>query len=155
MKILGIDPGTRKCGFGIIEKEQGKISLVEAGFINIKQDELKFQILEMSKAFDDIFAKHEIEKISIETMFYSLNPQSVLKLAQFRGALLFKMLTFDKEIYEYAPLTVKKALTGKAQASKEQVAFMVKRLLGIKGDFAKLDISDALALALTCAFNLN
>lgn len=154
MKILGIDPGTRNCGYAIIDRVNGKNSLIEAGVIKLKQDDLKVQILEVASAFEDIFQIHKICKVAIETMFFSLNPQSVLKLAQFRGAILLKVLEQNAQVYEYAPLTVKKTLTGKARATKEQVAFMVKNILGIKGEIKPLDITDAIALALTCTFNL-
>ena len=87
-------------------------------------------------------------------MFYAHNPQSVLKLAQFRGALSLKILQVYGNFAEYTPLQVKKSVTGKAKAAKEQVAFMVKRILGINKEIKPLDITDAIAIALTHANTL-
>ena len=101
-----------------------------------------------------IFGAHSFDEVAIESMFYAYNPQSVLKLAQFRGALSLKILQLHGEFAEYSPLQVKKAVTGKGKASKEQVAFMVKRLLGIQKDIKPLDITDAIAIALTHAATL-
>ena len=78
----------------------------------------------------------------------------LIKLAQFRGALSLKILQIHGEFSEYTPLQIKKTITGKAKATKEQVAFMVKRILGISKDIKPLDISDAIAVALTHAANL-
>ena len=87
-------------------------------------------------------------------MFYAYNPQSVLKLAQFRGALSLKILQIHGNFAEYTPLQVKKCVTGKAKADKEQVAFMVKKILGINKEIKPLDITDAIAIALTHAMQI-
>lgn len=87
--------------------------------------------------------------MAIEDIFYAFNPQSVLKLAQFRGALSLKILQIYGNFSEYTPLQVKKAVTGNGKAAKEQVAFMVKRILGIKKEIKPLDITDAIAVAIT------
>ncbi len=92
MKILGIDPGTRNCGYAIVEKNGRDIKLIEAGLIKIKTKILQEQIVEMTEGFDLIFAKHKIDEVSIEDMFYAFNPKTVIKLAQFRGAISLKIL---------------------------------------------------------------
>ena len=140
MKILGIDPGTRNCGYSIIEKDGVNIRLVEAGLIKIKPSTLNYQITELCEGLDIIFSKHKIDDVAIEDIFFAYNPQSVLKLAQFRGALSLRILQLHGEFYEYTPLQVKKSVTGKAKATKEQVSFMVKKILGIKQDIKPLDI---------------
>ena len=149
MKILGIDPGTRNCGYAIVEKNGRDIKLVEAGLIKIKTKILQEQIVEMTEGFDLIFAKHKIDEVSIEDMFYAFNPKTVIKLAQFRGAISLKILQKFGNFAEYTPLQVKQAVTGNGKATKEQVAFMVKRLLGVKKEIKPLDITDAIAIALT------
>lgn len=154
MKILGIDPGTRNMGYAILEKSVNKISLVEAGLVKMKPENVQFQMTQMCEAIDQIFATHKIDEVAIESMFYAYNPQSVLKLAQFRGALSLKILQIYGNFAEYTPLQVKKSVTGKAKAAKEQVAFMVKRILGIQKEIKPLDITDAIAIALTHANNL-
>jgi crossover junction endodeoxyribonuclease RuvC len=149
MTILGIDPGTRNMGYALISLERGKISLIEAGLIKMKAENLQFQIPQMIEAIDAVFNKYEINEVAMEDIFYAHNPATTIKLAQFRGAIMLKLLQVHGQFYEYTALQVKKALTGKAKASKEQVAFMVKRLLNIKKEIKPLDISDAMAVAIT------
>ncbi len=148
-KILGIDPGTINCGYAIVEKDKNNLKLIEAGLIKIKTKILQEQIVEMTEGLDLIFSNHKIDEVSIEDMFYAFNPKSVIKLAQFRGAISLKILQNFGNFAEYTPLQVKKAVTGNGKATKEQVAFMVKRLLGIKKEIKPLDITDAIAIALT------
>jgi crossover junction endodeoxyribonuclease RuvC len=147
--ILGIDPGTRNCGYALIKKEKNKLSLVEAGIIKMKAEDLQFQIPQMVEGFDQIFNNYDIDEVAVESMFFAHNPKTVIKLAQFRGAIMLKILMEFGEFAEYTPLQIKKAVTGKAKASKEQVSFMVQRLLGIKKEIKPLDISDAMAVAIT------
>lgn len=154
MKILGIDPGTRNCGYAVVLKTGRDIKLIEAGLIKIKTKILQEQILEMNEGLDLIFAKHEINQVSIEDMFFAFNPKTVIKLAQFRGAISLKVLQKFGNFAEYTPLQIKQAVTGNGKATKEQVSFMVKRLLGIKKEIKPLDITDAIAIALTHAQRL-
>ena len=154
MKILGIDPGTRNCGYAIVEKVGNKKILIEAGLIKIKQDSLQYQITQLCEGLDLIFKTHKIDEVAIEDIFYAHNPKTVLKLAQFRGALSLKILQIHGEFSEYTRLQIKKAVTGKAKAAKEQVAFMVKKMLGISKEIKPLDITDAIAIALTHSFNV-
>jgi crossover junction endodeoxyribonuclease RuvC len=154
LKILGIDPGTRNCGYAIVEKNGRDLKLIEAGLIKIKTKILQEQIVEMTEGFDLLFQKHKIDEVSIEDMFYAFNPKTVIKLAQFRGAISLKILQEFGNFAEYTPLQVKQAVTGNGKATKEQVAFMVKRLLGVKKEIKPLDITDAIAIALTHAQRL-
>ncbi|WP_066165587.1 crossover junction endodeoxyribonuclease RuvC [Aliarcobacter cryaerophilus] len=149
MKILGIDPGTKNCGYAVIEKIGRDLTLIEAGLIKIKTTVLQEQIVEMTEGIDLIFKTHKIDEVSIEDMFYAFNPKTVIKLAQFRGAISLKILQNFGNFSEYTPLQVKQAVTGNGKATKEQVSFMVKRLLGIKKEIKPLDITDAIAIALT------
>ncbi|MDD5373496.1 MAG: crossover junction endodeoxyribonuclease RuvC [Sulfurimonas sp.] len=149
MIILGIDPGTRKMGYALISLEKGKIALVEAGLIKIKAEELQFQIPQMVEAFESIFKNHKIDEVAIEDIFYAHNPKTTIKLAQFRGAIMLMLLQQFGQFNEYTALQVKQALTGNGKATKEQVAFMVKRLLNIKKEIKPLDITDAIAVAIT------
>ena len=154
MKILGIDPGTKNCGYAVIEKSGRDLKLIEAGLIKIKTTVLQEQIVEMTEGIDLIFKTHKIDQVSIEDMFYAFNPKTVIKLAQFRGAISLKILQKFGNFAEYTPLQVKQAVTGNGKATKEQVAFMVKRLLGVKKEIKPLDITDAIAIALTHAQRL-
>ena len=149
MKILGIDPGSRNLGYCLIDYKGVNISLIEAGLIKIKPTTLQEQIIEMVEGIDLILRHHRVDEVAIEDIFYAYNPKSVIKLAQFRGALGLKILQEIGYFYEYTPLQVKQALTGNGKASKEQVAFMVKRILNIKKEIKPLDITDAMAIAIT------
>lgn len=154
MKILGIDPGTRNLGYCVLNFGSESFSLCEAGVLKFKQTTLKEQILEMHEGLEVIFNTHQVDEVVIEDIFYAFNPKTTLKLAQFRGALSFKVLLSVGEYAEYTPLQVKKAITGNGKATKEQVAFMVKRLLKINKEIKPLDITDAMAIAITHAQRL-
>ena len=154
MIILGIDPGTRNMGYALLNFEKGKISLFEAGLIKITAGELQEQIPQMLEAFEGIFLKHKIDEVAMEDIFYAHNPKTTIKLAQFRGALSLRIIQKHGNFSEYTPLQVKKAVTGNGKANKESVAFMVKRILGIKGEIKPLDITDAIAVAITHAQRL-
>ena len=153
MKILGIDPGSRNCGYAIVEST-ASLRLIEAGFIKITARDLQSQILEFVEGIDLILQSHKIDSVAMEGIFYAYNPQSVLKLAQMRGAISLKILQELGNFAEYTPLQVKKTITGKAKADKTQVAFMVKQILGIKQEIKPLDITDAIAVAITHARTL-
>jgi len=151
MNILGIDPGSRNLGYCILSYDGRNYGLIEAGLLKIKTETLQEQIVELVEGLDLILGSHRVDEVAIEDIFYAYNPKSVLKLAQFRGALSLKILQEIGYFYEYTPLQVKKALTGNGKAAKEQVAFMVKRLLKIKREIKPLDITDAMAIAITHA----
>ncbi len=154
MRILGIDPGSRNCGYAIVEKEGRQLRLVEAGLIRIRQKELQHQIVELVEGLELILRSQPVDEVAIEDIFFAFNPKTVLKLAQFRGALSLKILQEHGNFAEYTPLQVKKALTGNGKAAKEQVAFMVKRILKIQKEIKPLDITDAMAVAITHAQRL-
>jgi len=149
MKILGIDPGTIRCGYAIIEIFP-KLHLIDAGFIKITEKKLQYQLTQLIEGLDIILSE-DIDEVAIEDIFYAYNPKTVLKLAQFRGALSLRILQKHGNFAEYTPLQVKRAVTGNGKAKKDQVAFMVKKILGIRGEIKPLDITDAIAIALTHA----
>jgi len=149
MNILGIDPGSRNLGYCILHWDGKKFSLLEAGLLKMKEKELQAQMVELVEGIDAILRSHTIDEVAIEDIFFAYNPKSVIKLAQFRGALCLKILQEIGFFHEYTALQVKKAVTGNGKATKEQVAFMVKRLFGIKKEIKPLDITDAMAIALT------
>lgn len=154
MKILGIDPGTRNLGYCVLNFQGESFSLCEAGLLKFKQTALKEQILEMNEGLELILKTHNVDEVAIEDIFYAFNPKTTLKLAQFRGALSLKVILSVGNYEEYTPLQVKRAITGNGKASKEQVAFMVKRLLKIKKEIKPFDITDAMAIAITHAQRL-
>lgn len=151
MNILGIDPGTNKCGYCILTVNKQKIELKEAGLIKIKTSTLQNQIVELVEGLDMVLKSSLIDEIAIEDIFYAHNPKTFIKLAQFRGAILLKILQELGNCHEYTPLQVKRSVTGKAKATKEQVSYMVRILLGIKHEIKPYDVTDAIAVAITHA----
>lgn len=151
MNILGIDPGSRNCGFAIIKINGSKFSLVDAGVIKVKNTDFQTQLLEICEGIDVIISQNDIDEVALEDIFFAYNPKTVLKLAQFRGAIALQLLRKFNTISEYTPLQVKQSLTGNGKADKTQVAFMVKKVLGIKQEIKPLDVTDAMAIAITHA----
>jgi crossover junction endodeoxyribonuclease RuvC len=149
VNILGIDPGSRNCGFAIIKVEKNSFSLIDAGVIKVKSTEFNAQLLEICDGLDVIINQNSIDEVAIEDIFFAYNPKTVIKLAQFRGAIALKVLQKFDTFEQYTPLQVKQSLTGNGKADKKQVAFMVKRVLGIKQEIKPLDITDAMAIAIT------
>lgn len=154
MNILGIDPGSRNLGYAIVAYEKPSLRLIEAGLIKIKPEGFQYQLAQMIEGLDMVFASFPIDAVAMEDIFYAYNPKTVLKLAQFRGAIALRIIQKHGNFAEYTPLQVKKALTGNGKASKEQVAFMVKRILRIQKPIRPLDITDAMAVAITHAHRL-
>ncbi|MDR3347820.1 MAG: crossover junction endodeoxyribonuclease RuvC [Helicobacteraceae bacterium] len=151
MIILGIDPGSVRCGYALLGIDKKKMNLIEAGFIKITSKALQEQICELVEGLDVVFRKVKIDEVAIEDIFFAYNPKTVIKLAQFRGALSLRIIQELGNFHEYTPLQVKKSVTGKGKAAKEQVAYMVKIMLGIKQEIKPLDITDAIAVAITHA----
>ena len=154
MKILGIDPGSRNLGYAVVELNNSHMRLIEAGLVKIEPSDFQYQLSQMIEGLDMVFSTQNVDEVAMEDIFYAYNPKTVLKLAQFRGALALRIIQKHGNFSEYTPLQVKKALTGKAKASKEQVAFMVKKILGIKKEIRPLDVTDAMAVAITHAQRL-
>ncbi len=153
MRILGVDPGSLTTGYGIIEvAPQAFVALT---FGAVHTDAQCAFALRLKKIYDELrtlIEQYRPERLSLETAFYGKNAQSALKLGQVRGAVMVLALNFGLEIAEYSPREVKQALTGKGNAAKEQVAFMVKKLLQLSDTGMVLDATDALGLALCDAF---
>jgi len=146
--IMGIDPGSRVTGYGIIQKKGEKLSWISNGEISPAQNlsfyEKIFSIfLEMKK----LIQFYKPEELAIEDIFYYKNAKSSIKLGHIRGAIIVASFLCKVPIFEYTPLQIKKAVTGYGNATKEQVKEMVKFILGIKKEI-RTDSSDALATAI-------
>ena len=154
MKILGVDPGTLRCGYGIIEVgNAGKLTPVFYGVINLTAIATMPEKLELiCSGLSTLITKYHPTEFSIETAFYGKNVQSALKIGLARGAAIVAARQNQLEVREYSPREVKKAVTGNGAASKEQVAYMIKTMLALRNTELKLDESDALAVALCHSF---
>ena len=147
MIILGIDPGSRKTGFGVVEKSGNHITHVENGTFYLEDKESFAQrLVFLHEKIKEVITSFKPETIVIENIFYHKNPKSLQKLGEVRGVAILSGALLGLEIFEYTPLEVKKAITGHGTASKEQVQYMVRRLMKLK-DVAEENASDALALA--------
>ncbi len=151
MIILGIDPGSVLLGFGAIKSQGSSISLLEYGVIKAKliQEEYNKRLLEINFKVSQIIQRIKPDVVAFETMFYHKNAQSLIKLAQARAAAIIAVANYNIEIIEYAPMEIKKSVSGRGNASKQQIQFMVRNILNISETPEFFDATDALAIAIT------
>jgi len=150
MRILGIDPGLRCTGFGVIDAEGSRLHYVASGTIKTDAVDIGQLPARLKIIFDgvrEITARYQPACASVEIVFVNVNPQSTLLLGQARGAALTALVSNDLDVAEYTALQMKKAIVGHGQARKEQVQDMVMRLLALPGLPGK-DAADALGLAI-------
>ena len=146
-RVLGIDPGSRVTGFGVIDTDGRKSRHVESGVVRTGSGEFPERLGEIFRGIREVIEQHAPTQVAIEQVFVSRNPASALKLGQARGAAIAAAVTRDLPVFEYTPRSVKQALVGTGAADKEQVKHMVRILLSLPGKMG-LDESDALAIAL-------
>jgi crossover junction endodeoxyribonuclease RuvC len=147
VRILGIDPGLRSTGFGVIEQTGSKLRYVTSGCVRSGSGELAARLQVILAGLAEVIAANRPQQAAIEKVFVNLNPQSTLLLGQARGAAICAAVIAGLPVAEYTALQVKQAVVGKGHAQKEQVQHMVKRLLALPGDPAP-DAADALACAI-------
>jgi len=153
--ILGIDPGSLNVGYGIIQVEKRKI--VAAGCDTIKINpkiQLTERLVQIHLGMDKIIAEYKPEIAVVETIFYGKNIKSAFTLGHARGVILLALAQHNITIEEYSPREVKKSVVGNGNASKEQVEYMVQKILNLSTKPKTEDAADALAIAL-CQFNKN
>ncbi len=147
MIILGIDPGSRITGFGLIDNQANRITYLASANIKVSGDSLPQRLGYIFAAVKDVIEEHQPLQMGIENVFMSRNADSALKLGQARGAAICAAHQAGLEIAEYAPREIKQAIVGTGAASKDQVLQMVKRLLSIQQEL-KADEADGLAIAI-------
>ncbi|MEI6846670.1 MAG: crossover junction endodeoxyribonuclease RuvC [Chlorobiaceae bacterium] len=149
MVVLGIDPGSLNTGYGMIRQESGVLTVLGYGVIRLHVRKCQVErIGQIYRELDTVITSFRPERVVLETVFLSRNVQSALKLGQVRGAVIALAMNRNLSVHEYAPREVKSAVTGTGSATKEQVAFMVARLLGIHQVLKPYDVTDALGIAL-------
>ena len=148
VRILGIDPGLRATGFGVIGREGSKLSYVTSGCIRSDASGgLPDRLKSIYEGLSQIVGEHGPSEVAVEKVFVNVNPQSTLLLGQARGAAICAAVMAGLPVYEYTPQQVKQAVVGKGSARKEQVQEMVRRLLAL-GGHPSTDAADALACAI-------
>jgi len=146
--MMGIDPGSYATGFAFLSLIGNKVSVLEYGVIRPKKEaELIFRIGHIVNELENLIEKHKPVAFCIEKAFFAKNANSALILGHIRGAVMALGFKHDLVFSEKSPREIKKAVTGNGAASKEQVANMMSRLLGIQTQNSALDASDALAVA--------
>ena len=149
MRILGIDPGLTRTGFGIIDINDDSLKLIDYGIVKPKNtDKLERRLLTIFNDMSKIIKKYNPTVVSIEEVFYGKNVKSALLLGQARGAAMLSVASNKITIFEYSAKKIKQSVTGNGNADKNQVKFMVGSILNIKNLDIPLDASDALAIAL-------
>lgn len=146
-RILGIDPGSRLTGFGVIDETATGYQYVASGCLRIKGDDFPLRLKQIFAGISDVVEEYQPTEMAIEQVFMHKNADSALKLGQARGAAICAVQLFDIPVFEYAARQVKQAVVGKGSADKLQVQHMVKVLLGITGEL-QIDASDALGISL-------
>jgi len=146
-RILGIDPGSRLTGFGVIDETATGYQYVASGCLRIKGDDFPMRLKQIFAGISDVVEAYQPTEMAIEQVFMHKNADSALKLGQARGAAICAVQLFDIPVFEYAARQVKQAVVGKGSADKLQVQQMVKILLGITGEL-QIDASDALGISL-------
>jgi crossover junction endodeoxyribonuclease RuvC len=149
VRVFGIDCGTERTGYGVIDSDGRVHRLVDAGVIRTsKQDALHIRLLAIASELRRQISQHRPEIVAIEEVFYAVNVKTVLKLSHVRGVALLAAAEAGVELAEYSPLEVKTSVVGYGRAEKSQVQMMVASLLRLDGVIASEDASDALAIAI-------
>ncbi|MDQ5850150.1 MAG: crossover junction endodeoxyribonuclease RuvC [Pseudomonadota bacterium] len=147
MRILGIDPGLRTTGFGVIETHGARLIYVTSGCVKSGSGELAARLKLILEGLNEVIAAHLPGEVAVEKVFVNANPQSTLALGQARGTAICAAVLAGLPVAEYTALQVKQSVVGNGHAAKEQVQQMVRRLLALPGDPAP-DAADALACAI-------
>jgi crossover junction endodeoxyribonuclease RuvC len=148
VRILGIDPGLRITGFGVIDKRSNLLTYVTSGCIKTNEKHsLPERIKTILEGIAEVIAANQPQQAAVEKVFVNVNPQSTLLLGQARGSAIAALVLADLPVAEYTALQVKQAVVGNGKAAKEQVQHMVRRLLQLAGE-PSADAADALACAI-------
>ena len=153
MRVLGVDPGLGITGFSILESRKSQLRLAAYGTIKPKpKDSLPKRLNYLFEEVNKILDKFSPDVLAVEDAFYSKNVKSAMILGQARGSIILSAAQADIPVFEFAPRKVKMAVCGNGAASKEQVSYMVTKILKLKDSPKPLDVSDAMAVGI-CYIN--
>jgi crossover junction endodeoxyribonuclease RuvC len=149
MRILGLDPGSRVCGYGVIDERGGALAYVECGVLTAPEDRpMENRLGELACGLREVIGELRPGIVAVEDVFSHQNPRSAIALAQARGMVLAVVGLAGLAVASYAPALVKKAVSGSGRADKTQIARMVQALIGLRS-LPRADATDALAVAIT------
>ena len=150
MKIIGIDPGLAATGYGIIQRNGNRITPLGWGVIRSGGESLPQRLVKIFDEVSVVFREHRPAVVAVEEIFTGRNPRTALKMGHARGVVLLAAAQGGYPVQEYSTATIKQSVVGHGRASKQQVGYMVVKLLGLSGEELPEDASDALAAALCC-----
>jgi len=150
MIVAGIDPGLAATGYGAIERVGNKITPLDWGVIRSGKGSLAERLQSIHTGLVEFFNEHHPDLVGVEEIFTGRNPRSALLLGHARGVIMLAATSGGRMVREYPARSVKQAVVGRGAASKEQVRFMVSRILGLGDTRLAMDASDALAVAICC-----
>jgi crossover junction endodeoxyribonuclease RuvC len=155
LRILGIDPGTARVGFALVDYDKtNTIDLIDCGVIETcKTKEDAVRLTEIRDDLEELIDKYQPEVLAVEKLFFFKNPKTIIPVAQARGVIVEIAQRKNLKIFEYTPLEMKKIITGNGMASKDQVSDMVHSSLGIEAKIKPDDAVDAVGLALSFVRN--
>lgn len=151
MKILGIDPGTTRIGYGLIESKGNSITLLPSGLLDIAAKTTHDRLVDLATSYTALLHKEQPELVAFEKLFFAKNVTTALEVAQARGVLLYLTAQAGIPFLEFSPSEVKTSVAGHGAADKVAVATMVKRITGMKEIPGPDDVTDAIAIAITGA----
>ena len=155
MRVLGLDPGSRYTGYGVVDRRGSRLKCVDQGRIALPRDApLPLRLAHLSREIESLVRSRQPDVAVLEALYHGVNPRSLIVLAQARGALVATLALLGLEVHEYSPAEVKTAVTGSGRADKQQVSRMVKLILGLGAERLPADASDALAVAICYAQRL-
>lgn len=157
MIVLGIDPGTAVTGYGVVRGDgRGLPALIECGVIRTKAREpLPDRLLEIHEGIRELIARHAPDVVAVEDVFFARNVRTTVVLGHARGVILLAARQAGLPVHEFPPAEIKKAVVGTGSATKEQVQFMIARILRLKAVPTPSDAADGVAAALTCLLGLH
>jgi crossover junction endodeoxyribonuclease RuvC len=146
VRVLGIDPGSQRTGFGVLDATGTRLTYVASGVIRTSQADFATRLCEIFRCMQTIVTQYQPHEIAIEKVFVNRNPDSALKLGQARGAAICGTADAKADVYEYATRQIKQAVVGSGSAEKSQVQMMMRSILKLDGPVSA-DAADALAAA--------
>ncbi|NMC51851.1 crossover junction endodeoxyribonuclease RuvC [Candidatus Kuenenbacteria bacterium] len=156
MKILGLDPGYARAGWGIISQEKNNLVYLQSGCLETPKNMLHAERLKnLQEQIKKIIKKYQPDALAIEELFFFKNLKTALQVAESRGVILATIFEGGLPIYEFTPLQIKQAVTSYGRADKNQIQQMARLILNMKEIIQPDDAADAVAVAITCAHSIN